>query len=115
MTDAFPEAMVLGHEDLMDSMKNEHEDRHVLAAAVRCGAHAIISDNEKHFPEKALAPYNLECLTADKFLQHQYHLNPDLFIRKLSEQAADIGYPLHTLISKHVPSLAKLFTSPPSL
>jgi len=31
--------------------------------AVRCGAHAIVSDNVKHFPKESLAAYGLECLT----------------------------------------------------
>jgi hypothetical protein len=112
MKDSFPEAMVTGYEELIDAMKNQTNDRHVLAAAVRCGAHAIVSDNTKHFPAGLLQPYDLECITADEFLEHQYHLNPDLFISKLVEQASDIGWTLHQLISKHVPSLAKLITPP---
>jgi len=64
MQTAFPEAMVVGYEDLIGAMKNDPEDRHVLAAAVRCGAHAIVSDNKKHFPRKALEPYRLDCVTA---------------------------------------------------
>jgi hypothetical protein len=46
------------------------------------------------------------------FLEHQYHENPDLFISKLVDQASDIGWTLHRLISKHVPSLARLITPP---
>jgi predicted nucleic acid-binding protein len=112
MRDSFPEAMVTGYEELIDPMKNDEKDRHVLAAAVRCGAHAIVSNNKKHFPAKLLEPFELECITADEFLEHQYHLNPDLFISKLSEQASDINWTLHQLISKHVPSLARLITPP---
>jgi hypothetical protein len=77
-------------------MANDPEDRHELAAAVKCGAHSIVSDNVKHFPTEALSPYNLECLTADAF------------ISVLVEQARDIGWTLPQLISKHVPSLSKL-------
>lgn len=55
---------------------------------------------------------DLECITADEFLEHQYHLDPDLFISKLVDQAGDIGWTLQQLISKHVPSLAKLITPP---
>jgi hypothetical protein len=43
MRDSFPEALVTGYEELIDAMKNATEDRHVLAAAVRCGGHAIVS------------------------------------------------------------------------
>jgi hypothetical protein len=62
----------------------------------------------RHFPKEALSPYGLECLTADDFIRHQYHLNPDAFISVLMEQARDIGWTLPRLISKHVPSLSEL-------
>lgn len=113
MKDAFPEAMVAGYQELIGAMTNDEQDRHVLAVAVRCGAHAIVSNNKAHFPERILQPYELECITADEFLEHQYHLNPDLFISKLVEQASDINWTLHQLISKHVPSLARLIAAPP--
>ena len=112
MRDSFPEAMVAGYEGLIDAMKNDQKDRHVLAAAVRCGAHAIVSNNKRHFPANLLEPYEMECITADEFLEHQYHLNPDRFISKLTDQASDINWTLHQLISKHVPSLARLITPP---
>ena len=107
----FPEAMVTGYDDLIASMKNDPKDRHVLAAAVKCGAHSIVSNNVKHFPRESLAPYELECLTADDFLRHQYHLDPDAFIEVLIKQAGDIGWNLPRLISKHVPSLSTLIVA----
>lgn len=108
MRATFPDASVDGYQDLIAAMKNHSKDRHILAAAVKCGAHAIVSDNDKHFPEEALAPYGIECLTADQFLEHQYHLDPDSFISVLIQQARDIRYTLPQLISKHVPCLSKL-------
>jgi hypothetical protein len=108
MNSAFPDAMVTGYDNLIVSMTNDPKDRHVLAAAVQCGAHSVISNNVKHFPQESLAAYGLECLTANDFLTHQYHLNPDAFISVLVEQAQDIGWTLPRLISKHVPSLSKL-------
>jgi len=108
MEQAFPSAMVTGYEKMIDSMENDPKDRHVLAAAVKCGAHAIVSDNVKHFPLESLTPYGIECMTADVFLEHQYHMHPDAFIGVLAEQAMDIGWTLPQLISRHVPSLSKL-------
>jgi len=104
----FPEAMVTGYEDLIASMTNDLKDRHVLAAAVKAGSHAIVTNNVRHFPKESLAPYGLDCLTADEFLTHQYHLNPDAFIGVLEEQARDQKKTLHQLLSAHVPSLSKL-------
>jgi hypothetical protein len=108
MLNAYPDAMVDGFEGLIPAMTNQENDRHVLAAAVKCGAHAIVSDNKKDFPGESLSPYNLECLTADDFLEHQYHLDPDVFINVLRVQASDIKWTLPHLISKHVPSLSRL-------
>jgi len=108
MGSAFPDAMVTGYDNLIASMTNDPKDRHVVAAAVKCGAHAVVSNNVEHFPQESLLPYGLECMTADDFLKHQYHLNPDAFIAVLTEQASDIEWTLSQLISKHVPSLSKL-------
>jgi predicted nucleic acid-binding protein len=48
MQAAFPDALVEGHSGLADSMTNDIDDRHVLAAAVRCGAHTIVTNNVRH-------------------------------------------------------------------
>jgi hypothetical protein len=108
MESAFPGAMVSGYESLIPAMGNDPKDRHVLAAAVRCGAQCIVSDNARHFPRESLAPFDLACLTADDFLRRQYHVDADAFIGVLAEQAGDIGWTLPRLIAKHVPSLSKL-------
>src|SRR5580693_5013865 len=54
MQETFRDASVDGYQDLIPAMKNHEKDRHVLAAAVRCGAHAIVTDNQRHFPPEAL-------------------------------------------------------------
>jgi predicted nucleic acid-binding protein len=87
MRAAFEEAEVTGYESLIPGMTNDPGDRHVLAAAVRVGADAIVSDNVKHFPPEALAPYGIELLTADQFLVSQLHLDADGVIAKLEAQA----------------------------
>ncbi len=108
MESMFPSAMVTDYADLIDLMRNQLKDRHVLAAAVKCRADIIVSDNRKHFPPESLAPYGIECLTADSFLERQYHSDPERFVAVLAAQASDIGLTLATLISKHVPSLSRL-------
>jgi hypothetical protein len=47
-------------------MTNEGDDRHVLAAAVYSGSHAIVTENVKHFPQGSLKPYGIELVTADE-------------------------------------------------
>ena len=67
MREAFPDAEVTGHESLIPSMTNDSDDRHVLAAAVLSGSHAIVTDNLKHFPPGSAAPYGIEVMSGDDF------------------------------------------------
>ena len=100
MQSAFEDACVTGYADLVASMINDKKDRHVLAAAVRAGAHAILTENAKHFPAKSVEPYDIDVLTPDQFLAHQFHLNPDLLEEKLRGQAAARGIPYENLVSR---------------
>jgi hypothetical protein len=97
MTRAFPEAMVTAYEDLMPAMTNDPKDRHVLAAAVKCGANVVVSDNVRHFPKESLAPHSLGCESADTFLLGQYRGHPDAFMGILFEQTEDIAWTLAEL------------------
>ena len=98
MESAFPEAMVTGYERFIDKMENHEKDRHVLAAALRAKADAILTANVKDFASKHLDPFGIECLTPDRFLVHQLHLNPGVVVKKLREQADDRGMPLGKLL-----------------
>jgi len=100
--------MVSGYESLIPAMTNHPGDRHIPAVAVKCGADSIVSDNTRHFPPESLAPYGLECFSADRFLAHLYHLDPAAFTGILLEQARDIERTLPQLLARHVPSLSKL-------
>jgi predicted nucleic acid-binding protein len=100
METAFDEAKVTGYECLVASMTNDAKDPHVLAAAVRGGAHAIITHNVKHFRSEAARPYDLDILTPDDFLIHQFHFNDELLIEKLVAQAAARKISLDALLDK---------------
>ena len=55
----FPEALVTGYEPLIEALTlPDPDDRHVLAAAILCGAQQIITENLADFPEDALAPFS---------------------------------------------------------
>jgi predicted nucleic acid-binding protein len=68
MNSAFPEAIVDGYADIVDAMKCEHGDRHVLAAAVVGHAQLIVTWNKKDFPPESTAPYTITVLSPDEFL-----------------------------------------------
>ena len=70
METAFEEALVDDYEDLTcacDGMP-DHKDIHVLAAALKTQAATIVTENLKDFPEKVLAPLNIEARSADAFM-----------------------------------------------
>lgn len=82
MDQATPDGLVTGHETLIAGLTlPDADDRHMLAAAIRCNASVIVAFNEKDFPVSALAPHGVE-------VQH-----PDLFIDSLIDldQAAVVG------------------------
>jgi hypothetical protein len=87
----FEDAWVKGYEPLIPIMANHPKDRHVLAAAVRCGAQTIVTLNLKDFPEAALSPWDVVAQSPDEFLVHQYHLAPEVVAQKLHEQSAMHG------------------------
>ncbi|MEV7526765.1 PIN domain-containing protein [Streptomyces sp. NPDC091371] len=68
MGSAFPDSSVTGYESLIPAMRNDPKDRHVLAAAVRGHAHALVTLNLRDFPSEAVGPYEIDVLSPDDFL-----------------------------------------------
>lgn len=99
MQRAFPEAMVVGYEGLIDRVANHPKDRHVLAAAVMGHAHIIVTDNLRDFPDEALAPFNLESYSADAFLTLLFDSAPDLMVQTVIQQTNDLRSPPKTYIA----------------
>ena len=83
------DALVTGYEDLIPSLTlPDADDRHVLAAAIRCGADAIITYNLKDFPETTLKGYGIEPQHPDDFIACQLDLAPARVLASLREQRA---------------------------
>jgi predicted nucleic acid-binding protein len=87
----FGGAWMTGYEPLIDQMANHREDRHVLAAAVKCGASVIVMYNKRDSPAAATEPWGVEIQGPRTFLKHQYDLNPSVVIDKLHAQARNLG------------------------
>ncbi len=92
MRSTFPEASVVIPDDLAQALIciPDPDDRHVLAAAIRGKADAILTFNQRDFPPECLAQYGIDRMSPDEFLVHQYHLNPAAVLDKLDAQAAAI-------------------------
>ncbi|MGW1188973.1 PIN domain-containing protein [Streptomyces sp. NPDC002559] len=76
MAGTFPDSLVSGYEALVPAMTNDPKDRHVLAAAVRGQAHAVVTLNVKDFPAEASDPYEIKVLCPDDFLLDMLDLAP---------------------------------------
>ena len=105
----FADSWVTGYEPLIERMTNHPKDRHVLAAAVKCGASVIVTYNKRDFllPPAATEQWGIEIQGPSTFLRYQYDLNPSIVIDKLHGQARDLKRDLLeqlAVLRKAVPS-----------
>jgi predicted nucleic acid-binding protein len=82
----FLDANVTGYEPLIATMTNDEKDRHVLAAAVRANADAIVTFNLDDFPEHTTELFQIDVIDPDAFLLNQIDLAPRLVLRTLQRQ-----------------------------
>lgn len=113
MREYFPDALVDGYHDLEDRLTCHPKDRHVLAAAVRANASALVTFNLKDFPPESTAAFDVEVIHPDEFLLDQIDLYPGLVVRTLRELVEDYDSPpltiddvLNTLTRAGVPRFA---------
>jgi len=91
---AIRDVLVEGYQGLVDILElPDPDDRHVLAAAIRCGAQAIVTTNLKHFPSGALAPFNVEALHPDEFILDLLDLAPGVILKVLDDQVRALKNP----------------------
>ena len=89
MREAFDDSLITGWEDLEGGLSlPDEDDRHVVAAAIKGGAQAIITANLADFPAAALGPLGLEAFHPDDFLLDQLDLSPPTILQVIREQAA---------------------------
>lgn len=98
MCEGVKDCLVRGYEPLIDALElPDADDRHVLAAAIRCGAQVIVTNNVSDFPADQLDEYGIEAQTADEFLVHLVDLRPALVAATLQRQADSLRDPPQTL------------------
>ena len=88
MTVHFPDAEVVGYQDLIPAMTNHPKDQHVLAAAIRGGADVLVTENLRDFPDDAVAPYDLRAIHQDEFLLDLLDLWPAMVLDALRRQTS---------------------------
>jgi hypothetical protein len=88
------DCLVSGFEDLVEAIHlPDLDDRHVVAAAIRCGAQTIVTFNLADFPLNALAPFGLEAQHPDAFVLDAIDLAPGAVCVAVSQQVASLKNP----------------------
>jgi len=98
MEQAFPDARVTGYEGLVDGLRCDPKDRHVLAATARGVCQVIVTFNTKDFPPESVVDLGISVVHPDDFLLDQLDLYPRLVQQALTAQAAasrrpELSYP----------------------
>jgi hypothetical protein len=97
MNKAFAGATVTGYEALIGVIHlPDLDDRHVLAAAIRCHADVIVTANLKDFPAAELSRYDVETQHPDLFIHNLLDLYPGDVLRAFHQQVANLRNPPKT-------------------
>jgi hypothetical protein len=96
---AIPDVQVNGYEEFIEGITGlpDPDDRHVVAAAIRCGAQVIVTLNLKDFPESVLRRYGMEAQHPDDFVRDLIDLDEATVARVIQKQAARLKNPPKTL------------------
>ncbi len=97
MDQAAPDALGTGYESLIESIElPDPDDRHVLAAAIRCGASVIVTLNLSDFPGRTLANFGIEAQHPDDSVLAFLETFPDLVLQAARTHRASLKNPPKT-------------------
>lgn len=92
------DALVDGHQSLVPALElPDPDDRHVLAAAIQCGADLILTFNLDDFPEQALTIHGLGACHPDLFLVDQLNLDAERVCMAMRQHRASLKNPPKTV------------------
>lgn len=94
MDRAIPDGLVDKYEALVAGLTlPDPDDRHVLAAAIRCGASVIVTFNQRDFPADVLASYGVESQHPDEFVENLFDLDAAVVVAAAQRQRAQLKNP----------------------
>jgi hypothetical protein len=98
MDEAAPDVLVTGYEHLIPGLiLPDEKDRHVLAAAIRCGASVIVTFNLIDFPRESLREFGIEAQHPDEFIFNLFDLAPGLVIEAAENHRSSLKNPPKTV------------------
>lgn len=91
------DCLVSGYESLIDDIAlPDQDDRHVVAAAIHCGAEGIVTFNIRDFPSSAIKEYGLIAISPDEFIFGLAKLDHEKFMIAFERQLASLRNPMRT-------------------
>jgi hypothetical protein len=94
MDQAIPDGLVSGYDNLLSGLiLPDADDRHVLAAAIRCNASVIVTFNEKDFPDEVLATFGIEAQHPDVFVENLFDLDQAAVVSAAQRQRRQLKNP----------------------
>jgi hypothetical protein len=95
---AIPDVQVDGYEEFIEGITGlpDPDDRHVVAAAIRCGAQVIVTFNLRDFPKPVLSRYGMEAQHPDDFVRDLIDLDEATVAHVVRLQAAALKDPPRT-------------------
>lgn len=118
MDEAVPDALVSDYEPLMGGLDlPDEDDRHVLAAAIKCNASVIVTFNLKDFPDATLGSFDIEALHPDDFIADLWDLDKAAVLEAAQRQRQSLKNPalsaqayLDKLLQQKLPESVKLLS-----
>lgn len=94
MNETFPGACIDDFGQIEAGLRlPDPDDRHVVAAALRARADAIVTANLRDFPDDAMRQFDLEVNSPDDFLLSQLDMRSAVVLEVLDAQAAATRHP----------------------
>ena len=98
MNDTFPGACIGDFAEIEAGLQlPDPDDRHVVAAALRARADAVVTANLRDFPIDAMLRLDLEVISPDDFLMSQLDMRSAVVMEVLEAQAAATRNPKRSL------------------
>ena len=118
MDAAVPDALVTDYGSLVEGLDlPDEDDRHVLAAAIKCNASVIVTFNLKDFPKSVLGVFDIEPLHPDDFIADLWDLDKAAVLEAAQRQRISLKNPPHSvqqyldrLLQQKLPETVKLLS-----